>query len=75
MLLPDNIRPELCVYYNGAIVLSELNKNPSQNILDLYSRIVERHDMTFSMYILSLDWLYIIDFAKIDEEGVVRKCL
>ena len=27
MLLPDNIHPELSIYYNGYIVLKELKKN------------------------------------------------
>ena len=26
MLLPDNIHPELSIYYNGAVILAELGK-------------------------------------------------
>lgn len=75
MLLPDNIQPELTLYYNGAIVIKELAKKPNQKILDLYENIKNNHNMSFSIFILSLDWLYVIDYAEIDEEGIVRKCL
>ncbi len=75
MLLPDNIQPELTIYYNGAIVIKELVRKPNQNILDLYENIKNNHNMSFSIFILSLDWLYVIDYAEIDEEGIVRKCL
>lgn len=75
MLLPDNIHPELSIFYNGAIVLSELNKNPQQRILDLYSNVKKSNNMSFSVFVLSLDWLYLIDAAEIDGKGVIRKCL
>ena len=32
MLLPDNIQPELTLYYNGAIVIKELARKPNQKI-------------------------------------------
>ena len=31
MLLPDNMHPELSIYYNGAIILNALEKAPKQN--------------------------------------------
>lgn len=55
MLLPDNIHPKLSIYYNGAIIISELNKNPNQKILKLYTKIKNKHDMSFSMFVLSMD--------------------
>ena len=75
MLLPYNVHPELSIYYNGSIIINELNKNPNQKILELYTNIKELYDMSFSMFVLSIDWLYIIDYAEIDGEGVIKKCL
>lgn len=75
MLLPDNVHPKLSIYYNGSIIINELNKNPNQKILELYTNIKELYDMSFSMFVLSIDWLYIIDYAEIDGEGVIKKCL
>ena len=74
MLLPDNIHPELSIYYNGSIVLAELNEESKLQIMDLYQRVKKRNGMSFPIFILSLDWLYLIDVAKINSEGVVELC-
>ena len=55
MLLPDNIHPELSIYYNGALVLDELQKNNSQSILQLFSKMKIKTDMSFPVFILCLD--------------------
>lgn len=74
MLLPDNIHPELSIYYNGSIVLKELKIKEKQPVFDLYQRVKNRNDMSFPTFVLSLDWLYLIDLAKIDENGWVGLC-
>ncbi len=75
MLLPDNIHPELSIYYNGALVLQELRENDGQSIVQLFSKMKIRTDMSFSTFILCLDWLYLLDVAKINEKGEIGICL
>ena len=75
MLLPDNIHPELSIYYNGSVILKELEQKPEQKLLELYHNVKKSNDMSFSVFVLSLDWLYLIQSAQISEKGVVRKCL
>ena len=75
MLLPDNVHPELSIYYNGGIILNELKRISSQNIMDLFSNVKKINKMSFSVFVLTLDWLYLIQVAKIDEEGTVKTCL
>lgn len=75
MLLPDNIHPELSIYYNGALVLKELQKNNGQSIVQLFAILKNKTDMSFSVFILCLDWLYLIDAAKVNERGNVELCL
>lgn len=74
MLLPDNIHPELSIYYNGSLVLQELNLKAEQPVFDLYQRVKNINDMSFTTFMLSLDWLYLIDVAKINEKGCVELC-
>jgi hypothetical protein len=74
MLLPDNIHPELSIYYNGSIVLEELKTKEKQPVFDLYQRVKNKNDMSFPTFMLSLDWLYLIDLAIIDENGWVELC-
>lgn len=75
MLLPDNIHPEISIYYNGSIILKELKLKTKQQIFELYQKVKNRNNMSFSIFILSLDWLYLIDIAKINKEGWIELCL
>ncbi|MFM9282158.1 ABC-three component system middle component 6 [Paenibacillus jiagnxiensis] len=74
MLLPDNIHPQLSIYYNGALVLKELKQLAKQQVFDLYQRIKSLYNMSFPTFMLCLDWLYLIDSAKIDDDGWVELC-
>jgi hypothetical protein len=74
MLLPDNIHPELSIYYNGAIVLRSLKNKSKQPVMDLFESIKIENNMSFSTFILCLDWLYLIEAAKVNEEGYVELC-
>lgn len=71
MLLPDNIKPENSIYYNGAMVLGVLQNVGRMNLWDLFYKVIETQKMSFSIFTLCLDWLYLIDVAKVEEEEVV----
>ncbi len=75
MLLPDNIHPELSIYYNGALVLRELKKEDHRKILDLYNSLKLMCGMSFAVFLLCIDWLYLIQAAEIDEKGCVNLCI
>lgn len=75
MLLPDNIHPEHSIYYNGSIVIQELKLQNCQSVFDLYQKVKDTNDMSFSTFMLSLDWLYLIEVAKINDKGWVELCL
>lgn len=74
MLLPDNIQPELCIYYNGAVALKELKEIGKQPVISLYQKMKEKSGMSFSTFILCLDWLYLINVARVNEEGEIELC-
>lgn len=74
MLLPDNIRPELTVYYNGAIILQELEKEEKYDMIDLYQKVKEINNMSFATFMLSIDWLYLIQVAIMNKDGDIEKC-
>ncbi|WP_036497934.1 ABC-three component system middle component 6 [Mycoplasma yeatsii] len=71
MLLPDNINPKLCIYYNASIILEILEKNEKSDIVSLYENVNKQNDTPFPVFLLSLDWLYLIDAININEKGVV----
>lgn len=73
MLLPDNIHPENSVYYNGAIVLRVLQEKGKLDLLELYETAKEIKTMSFPLFVLCLDWLYLIDAAVL-RSGEVELC-
>ena len=73
MLLPDNIHPENSLYYNGAFIIEILQDQDSINLLDLYQKVKKQNDISFPVFILCLDWLYISDIAIIDG-GLIKLC-
>ena len=75
MLLPDNIHTELSIYYNGYVVLKELKKENKQKLVNLYQKVKKINNMSFQIFVLSLDWLYLLNVAKIDKNGEVNLCL
>lgn len=74
MLLPDNIHPENSIYYNGSFVLDSLKQNQRFNLFDLYQEVKSKKPMSFSIFILCLDWLYLIDVARINNLGEIELC-
>ncbi len=73
MLLPDNIKPEYSIYYVGSIIIEKL-KNKTYSLLDLFQSLNELNDVSFSLYSLALDWLYLIDMAEINDSGEIVLC-
>lgn len=74
MLLPDNIHPDNSVYYNGAIVLKILQEYEKVELLELYKKARQVKTISFPLFILCLDWLYLIDVAVLNA-GDVELCL
>lgn len=74
MLLPDNIHPDNSIYYNGAFVIESLKKETSYKMLDLYQEVKTKKAMSFSVFILCLDWLYLLEVAKLNSKGEIELC-
>lgn len=70
MLLPDNIKPENSIYYTGAVVLKALQTSGNQNIGDLFHEVNKTRQMSFKVFMLSLDWLFLLDAVIINKEEV-----
>ena len=74
MLLPDNIHPENSIYYNGAFVIESLKKEKRYKMLDLFQEVKAKREMSFSVFILCLDWLYLLEVAKLNSKGEIELC-
>ena len=75
MLLPDNIHPEQTVYYNASHILCILLQKKQMNLLDLYVDTTSSIKMSFPVFALSLDWLFLMDIINYNEDGWIVLCI
>ena len=71
MLLPNNIAPEDSIYYNGAIVLDIVQREHRISLANLFCEVNKSKSLSFSIFLLCLDWLYLINCVSIQNEEVV----
>jgi len=74
MLVPDNVHPELTVYYNGALVLSVIQERGIWNLLDLYFRVRAMRSISMPVFVLCLDWLFLLELIRHSDGGGVEVC-
>lgn len=74
MLLPETVQPKNSIYYNGAIVLEILQDARVINFLELFTSVRKVQEISMGVFILCLDWLYLINAAMINENGDIELC-
>jgi len=74
MLIPDNIHPEQTIYFNGAFVLKTLQKHNAMDMVDLFVQTNVEQKMSMPVFVLCLDWLYLINLISLNTHGIVELC-
>lgn len=74
MLLPDNIHPEHSIYFNAAVLLKILQQQRHMQYFDLYLKTKAEREMSMPVFVLCLDWLFLLDLITLDTHGVVELC-
>lgn len=74
MLLPDNIHPEATVYFNGAVVLRAAQRVRIQPVFGLYQAVQADRAMSFPMFLICLDWLFLLNLVRLNPQGGVELC-
>ena len=69
MLLPEYISPEDSLYYNGAIILNYLREYKNIGFTKLYLKVNETKKISRSIFLLSLDWLFLLNLVEFDNNG------
>jgi hypothetical protein len=74
MLIPDNIHPEQTIYFNGAFVLKAIRMHRVMAMLDLYIQTTAEREMSMPIFLLSLDWLFLLNLVLLNDQGLVELC-
>jgi hypothetical protein len=74
MLIPDNIHPQQTIYFKGSFVLKAIQKHQAMDMLDLYIETRVEQDMSMPVFVLCLDWLFLLNLVTLDDQGKVELC-
>ena len=76
MIINKNINPERDLYYLGGKVIEVLNSINQNEVdyFDLFLSVNKLNKITFNLYSLVLDWLFIIQVIKKGDKGLIKKC-
>jgi len=76
MIIPIDIKPEYSLYYNGAMVLDIIKRSSESELelMDLFNKTRQSHNITLQQYLFTLDWLYLIGLIESNKKGNVIKC-
>lgn len=74
LLLPDNLHPEQSVYFNGALVLQAIRELGNTDLFELYANARTHRPMSMPMFVLCLDWLYLMNAITMNADGEVELC-
>ena len=76
MLLNNNVQPKFDVYYQGAKLIDFLSKSKNKTIdfFDVYQEFNIKNKISMSLFMLTIDWLFIIGLVNNVENGKIEKC-
>ncbi|QOH65384.1 hypothetical protein DKG78_03990 [Bacillus amyloliquefaciens] len=74
MLLLNDLDPEMSIYYSASLLIKEIENKEGQDIVTLYKTVKEKYHISLKVFAYCLDWLYLIEAAKVDKEGGVFLC-
>ncbi|MEC2182466.1 hypothetical protein P9G43_07400 [Bacillus spizizenii] len=74
MLLLNDLDPEMSIYYSASLLIKEIENKEGQDIVTLYKTVKDKYNISLKVFAYCLDWLYLIEAAKVDKEGGVFFC-
>jgi hypothetical protein len=76
MIISKNTHPERDLYYLGGKVIEILasSKNVKYDYFELYAQVNNIQSISLNLYILVLDWLFILGVVKNSSKGFIEKC-
>ena len=69
MLLPKDIHPKDSLYYNGGFIIDTLKRFDEIELIDLFYETKKKIEMSISIFVLSLDWLYLAGIVELNPKG------
>lgn len=72
MIINFDEKPDDCIYYISGEILSIL-KGKTYGTMELYHEYTKKRKVAFNLFLLSLDWLQLIDAIFFSQKGFCLK--
>lgn len=69
MLLPNDQSPKYSLYYIGGLLLKILKEQENHDFFLMYDEMKAKYDISFKLYVLTIDWLFLSNILKMDSQG------
>ena len=74
MIANQDNHPQRQLYYLGAKTLEILrDKGGSVDFFDIYQELKVKEDISIRLFILTVDWLYLLGTIK-SHKGIIEQC-
>lgn len=70
MLILKNINPKYSVFYIGWLVLKIIQEKKENDIMEIYYDLNNQIDISFSLYLFTLDWLYLANAIVLKDNNI-----
>ena len=76
MIVDKHTNPERDIYYLGSMVIELLSETEetSFDYINIYQELKSRIEISFKLYILTLDWLFLLGTISKGKNGTLEKC-
>jgi hypothetical protein len=76
MIVSRDINPERDVYYLGARVIETISNSKKKefDFFDIFEKLKVSNNISVNLFILTLDWLYLIEAINSPVNGKITKC-
>ena len=74
MIINRDINPKREIYHLGALVLEIITNKPDveMDFFDIYQDLNEKIKVSVTLYILTLDWLFILGLINKKRETIIK---
>lgn len=74
MIISTDNNPERDLYFLGAQVIDILKESgESHDFIDIFQQLKENHDISMNLFLLAIDWLYILGVID-SKQGTILRC-
>lgn len=76
MIIDTDTKPERQIYVIGAFILNELQESPNRHlkVFEVFENVNQLEPISIQTFFLALDWLFIINAVRDEDNERVALC-